>query len=228
MTEWLGPLPASNFMVGRLGNPVALIVDHWMAGSFASALARFQNPASQVSAHYLIGTDGRIAQVVNDDDTAFHAGDFSVNLLSIGIEHEAGPSLAPSDALYAASVRLHRELAARHDIDLAVGTTVKPHRSVVPTQCPGTLDLERIVKEATMPDSPSYAGQSADLSLIVGEVGMVSGIWTYPSGNRFVQRKVYGLRPGRFIYTIHPQVDPDADPTEDLSAQPAIFVVDVR
>nr|WP_072774986.1 N-acetylmuramoyl-L-alanine amidase [Desulfitobacterium chlororespirans] len=33
-----------------------------------------QNPASQVSSHYLVLKDGRILQLVKDEDTAWHAG----------------------------------------------------------------------------------------------------------------------------------------------------------
>lgn len=150
--EWRGPVPASNYTVGRGGKSVELIVDHWTVVMFEGAIRRFKNPASVLSAHYVIGSDGRIAQLVREDDTAYHAGVFSVNERSIGIEHEAGPAMPPSDALYAASARLHAEIAARHGMTLEVGATVIPHRAVVPTECPGTLDLDRIVREALEED----------------------------------------------------------------------------
>jgi N-acetylmuramoyl-L-alanine amidase len=150
--QWRGPVPASNHAVGRGGNSVELIVDHWTVVMYEGAIRRFKDPASILSAHYVIGTDGRIAQLVSEDDTAYHAGVFSVNQRSIGIEHEAGPAMPPSEALYAASARLHADIANRHGLTLAVGTTVLPHQAIVPTECPGTLDLERIVREATEED----------------------------------------------------------------------------
>lgn len=150
--EWRGPVPDSNHHAGRGGQGVELIVDHWTVVTLEGAVRRFRDPASILSAHYVIGSDGRIVQLVGEDDTAFHAGNYSVNQRSIGIEHEAGPGMPPTDALYAASARLHAEIAARHGLDLAVGETVFPHRAVVPTECPGTLDLERIVREATEED----------------------------------------------------------------------------
>ena len=146
--EWLGPLPESNYSETRFGSPVTLIIDHWMNSTFDSALAHFRNPAAKVSAHFLVGRDGRIGQVVSLNDTAYHSGNFDKNTLSIGIEHEASPTMAPTDALYAASAWLHRMLATQFDLTLEVGATVLPHRSIVPTQCPGTLDLDRIVREA--------------------------------------------------------------------------------
>ena len=150
--QWRGPVPASNYTVGRDGSSVELIVDHWTVVMFEGAIRRFLNPASILSAHYVIGSDGRIAQLVTEDDTAYHAGVFSVNQRSIGIEHEAGPAMPPSDALYAASAQLHAEIASRHGLALEVGTTVLPHHAIVPTECPGTLDLDRIVREALEED----------------------------------------------------------------------------
>jgi N-acetyl-anhydromuramyl-L-alanine amidase AmpD len=150
--QWRGPIPSSNYTVGRGGNSVDFIVDHWTVVMDEGAIRRFKDPASILSAHYVIGSDGRIAQLVSEDDTAYHSGVFSVNLRSIGIEHEAGPAMSPSDALYAASARLHAEIASRRGLTLAVGAAVLPHRAIVPTECPGTLDLERIVREATEED----------------------------------------------------------------------------
>ena len=150
--QWRGPVPASNHAVGRGGSSVELIVDHWTVVMFEGAIRRFKDPASILSAHYVIGADGRIAQLVSEDDTAYHAGVFSVNQRSIGIEHEAGPAMPPTAALYEASARLHADIASRYGLALAVGTTVLPHHAIVPTECPGTLDLERIVREALEED----------------------------------------------------------------------------
>jgi N-acetyl-anhydromuramyl-L-alanine amidase AmpD len=150
--QWRGPVPASNHTVGRDGNSVELIVDHWTVVMFEGAIRRFKDPASILSAHYVIGSDGRIAQLVSEDDTAYHAGVFSVNQRSIGIEHEAGPAMPPTDALYTASARLHADIASRYGLTLEVGATVLPHHAIVPTECPGTLDLDRIVREATEED----------------------------------------------------------------------------
>ena len=149
---WRGPIPESNLTVGREGNAVELIVDHWTVVMFEGAIRRFKDPASRLSAHYVIGQDGRVAQLVSEGDTAYHAGKFDVNLRSIGIEHEASPMMAPTDALYAASAQLHREIAARHGLTLKVGSTVLPHHAIVPTECPGTLDLDRIVRDALEED----------------------------------------------------------------------------
>jgi N-acetylmuramoyl-L-alanine amidase len=57
-----------------------------------SALARLCDPASQVSAHYMVEEDGRIFQIVPEDKRAWQAGrswwqgDEDLNSRSIGIE----------------------------------------------------------------------------------------------------------------------------------------------
>lgn len=177
--EWVGPAAVTNFAPGRQGNPMSVIVDHWTAGSYESALARFRTPVADprqaASAHYIVRSDGRVAQVVLDEDTAYHAGAFSVNLVSIGIEHEASPTLPPTPALYAASSWLHARLAEKHGFDLIVGVTVRPHRDIVPTACPGTLDLNRIVEgvEDLMFTEEDRDRQKRILELLEAREGLV-------------------------------------------------------
>jgi N-acetylmuramoyl-L-alanine amidase-like protein/LysM domain-containing protein len=82
----------------------------------------FGRPSSGVSAHYLVNSpDGRITQLVPTRDIAFHAGNYWVNSHSIGIEHvgllDQGPRWY-TDAVYQASARLVRSLAARYHIPL--------------------------------------------------------------------------------------------------------------
>lgn len=75
---------------------------------------------------------------------------------------------------------------------------------------------------------PQRIGQSADLDLKVGEVGMVQAIYHWPDGRRrAIVRKVWSHTTGRFIFTVLPPVDPDADETIHLDAEPTYFVVDV-
>lgn len=72
--------------------------------SAEAALARLCDPASEVSAHYLIAGDGRVWQMVREDARAWHAGAGAwgavtdVNSRSIGIELDNGgahPFAAP-------------------------------------------------------------------------------------------------------------------------------------
>ncbi len=73
--------------------------------NISSPISWFKNPAAKVSAHYVIGQDGEIVQMVAHNDVAWHAG--SANGTSIGIEHVANTKgLNPTPAQMCASAAL--------------------------------------------------------------------------------------------------------------------------
>ncbi|MFR0354305.1 N-acetylmuramoyl-L-alanine amidase [Streptomyces sediminimaris] len=88
--EWQ---PASTSNYTRSNRPTAYPIDyvviHVTQETYADALSIFQNPAKQVSIHYLVrSADGHVAQCVRESDIAWHAGNWDYNTRSIGIEHE--------------------------------------------------------------------------------------------------------------------------------------------
>lgn len=94
--------------------------------------------------------------------------------------------------------------------------------SVVADHWPG------VDKEAVM--TPEFIGQSAPIVVLKpGEVGTISGIWDWGGtiGRRTISRKVYGRKVGSRPDTLRPPAEPDADWTQDLDAQPALFIVTV-
>ncbi|MFD1828332.1 MULTISPECIES: peptidoglycan-binding protein [Streptomyces] len=107
---------SSNYTPGRSA-PITHVVVHVTQGSYAGSISWFQNPDSDVSAHYVIRSrDGEVTQTVRDRDTAWHAR--SGNAYSIGIEHEGyvdDPSWF-TDAMYRSSAALTRHLCDRHGI----------------------------------------------------------------------------------------------------------------
>ncbi|MET8320587.1 N-acetylmuramoyl-L-alanine amidase [Micromonospora sp. NPDC005189] len=115
------PASTSNYTVAsRPGShPVTRIVIHMTQGSYASAVSWFQNPAAQASAHYTFrSSDGAVTQSVRDKDIAWHAGNWTYNTGSIGIEHEGyvdNPAWF-TDAMYRASAVLTRSLATKYGI----------------------------------------------------------------------------------------------------------------
>lgn len=88
LAEWI-PSPNHNAR-----HPQMVVIHHTVEDTFEGALKvlRTQNSGGPVSSHYLIGKDGRLAQLVSDDDRAYHAGGgiwgpyHDLNSLSIGIE----------------------------------------------------------------------------------------------------------------------------------------------
>ncbi|USQ83616.1 N-acetylmuramoyl-L-alanine amidase [Streptomyces phaeoluteigriseus] len=97
---------------------VDMVVIHVTQGSLASAVQVFQDPAHRAAAHYIVGKDGGITQMIRELDVAYHAGNRSYNERSIGIEHE-GFVDRPKDftaAMYAASARLTAGICRRYGI----------------------------------------------------------------------------------------------------------------
>jgi len=140
------PANSNNFEKGRRNNNINLVVLHWIVGTLESIDATFADPKRFASAHYGIG-DGEIHQYVKDEDTAFHAGVFDINLKSIGIEHEGSPNLPITDATYQTSAQFVEELCRKYRIPLD-RDHIKGHKEFKATQCPGTLDIDRIIREA--------------------------------------------------------------------------------
>ncbi len=107
------------------GLDIRYIVVHDTETSYQEAIDIFVNPLSYVSAHYVIrASDGDITQMVPTKDVAYQAGNWYINTHSIGIEHEGHAREGAawySEAMYRASARLVRYLAAKYGIPLDRG-----------------------------------------------------------------------------------------------------------
>lgn len=135
MATWIG---SPNFSAGR-SQPISKVIVHWIVGNLAAADAVFRNPGSQVSAHYGV-EDGTIHAYVDEKNTAWHAR--QANPFSIGIEHSAAPGRPATEATYQTSGRLIAEICKRYGLDPNIA--VEPHNKYVATQCPGTMDLNKL------------------------------------------------------------------------------------
>lgn len=115
----------------RNGTPVDMLVLHYTdTPDTATALDLLTDPATKVSAHYLVDIDGRVYALVPEDRRAWHAGVASwrgvtdINACSIGIElqnrgHSSAGSNGPEpypDVQIAALIRLVQDIRRRHDI----------------------------------------------------------------------------------------------------------------
>ncbi|MFF8591832.1 N-acetylmuramoyl-L-alanine amidase [Streptomyces sp. NPDC015220] len=104
------------------GNEINYIVLHDTEGSYDASLGVFQNSTSYASTHYLIrASDGLVTQVVQNKDEAWHAGNKSMNMHSIGIEHEGYAIKDGSwytEPEYESSATLVKYLAKKYGIPL--------------------------------------------------------------------------------------------------------------
>ncbi len=128
-----------NFSNGRQGKGKLGFIIHWIVGNLASADATFQNRSRNTSAHFGI-EDNEVHQYVSVENTAYHAGNWNVNLTTVGIEHSAQPGRDASDATYETSAQLIAKVIREN----SVGNNLRKHSAIVATACPGTVDLNRI------------------------------------------------------------------------------------
>jgi N-acetyl-anhydromuramyl-L-alanine amidase AmpD len=112
--EYLGPGP--NFTVGhRKPTQIRFIVIHVTEGSYWGTISWLRNPLARASANFVVSRAGAIAELVPPRDIAWHAGNWRVNTLSVGIEH-VGVTDDPAGFTtpeYRASARLAAFLARR-------------------------------------------------------------------------------------------------------------------
>lgn len=115
----LEPASSANYTSSDRGlGDINRIVIHVAQGGFASTYQWFKNPAAQASAHYVVSSSGRIAQMVPERDIAWHAGNWDYNLTSIGIEHAGYTNVTHfPDAQYRASAHLAASIARRYLIE---------------------------------------------------------------------------------------------------------------
>lgn len=156
---------------------VSLVVIHHTSNSAAEAALRtLTDPQSEVSAHYLVTREGRIVQLVDERERAWHAGRSrwgaitDVNSASIGIELDNNGSEPYGDALMSALYRLLADLRDRHQLapqafvghaDVAPGRKVDPS-GLFPWR---TLALRGFGVWCDPPYPPSPAGFDVALGL---------------------------------------------------------------
>jgi len=117
--------PSPNFNERR-APPDILVLHYTGMRTGQEALARLRDPASEVSAHYLVEEDGRVFSLVPEERRAWHAGrgvwqaETDINAASIGIEivnpgHEFGYRAFP-DAQVQAVIDLTSDIRSRWSI----------------------------------------------------------------------------------------------------------------
>lgn len=120
---------------------IEYIVVHWVGNANTSAIANrnyFENlkdtHSTYASSHYIIGLNGEIIRCIPDDEVAFHAGSYSMNRKSIGIE-DCHPDWEGkfNDNTYNSLVELCASLCKQYGIDI---NHVIRHYDVTGKCCP--------------------------------------------------------------------------------------------
>lgn len=120
-----------------LRKPNFVILHHTSDDTAASTLRTLTDPVRSVSAHYLIGRDGAIIQLVDERARAWHAGeskwgaDTDLNSASLGIELDNNGHEPFSDAQISSLLRLLADITERYHIPAA---NILGHADVAPTR----------------------------------------------------------------------------------------------
>ncbi|WP_239076918.1 N-acetylmuramoyl-L-alanine amidase [Actinocatenispora rupis] len=101
---------------------IQYLVIHDNEGYYNGTISWFQNPRAYAAANYeLRSSDGHITQMIENKDLAWQAGNWYINMHSIGIEHEGFAATGATwytEAMYRQSAKLVRYLAGRYGIPL--------------------------------------------------------------------------------------------------------------
>jgi N-acetylmuramoyl-L-alanine amidase len=128
---------------------IDLVVIHIAEGSYSGTISWFKKQRAKASAHYVVGGKGKVAQCVRDEDIAWHAGNWTYNRRSIGIEHAGFASDRDAwEGKYPTSAKLSAFLSRRYGIPVDRDHFVL-HRNVpgVTKSCPGPhFDYDRYVR----------------------------------------------------------------------------------
>lgn len=126
---------------GEKQNQIEYIVVHWVGNAGSSAIANrnyFENlkntHKTYASSHYIIGLNGEIIRCIPDDEVAFHAGSYSMNRKSIGIE-DCHPDWGGkfNDNTYNSLIELCANLCKQYNINV---NNIIRHFDVTGKSCP--------------------------------------------------------------------------------------------
>lgn len=105
---------------GSGGPKLRYIVIHDTEGTYDGSVALAQDPTYLAWNYTVRSSDGHIAQHLNPKDVGWHAGNWYINMHSIGVEHEgkAGNGAWFTEAMYENSATLVKYLAKKYGIPL--------------------------------------------------------------------------------------------------------------
>lgn len=182
---------------GARHNSISKITIHHMAGNLSIETCGnvFLNPNRQASSNYGIGSDGRIACYVDEENHPWTSANWENDDRAITIEvanSETGGDWPISQEAYASLIRLCADICNRYGIypyyDGTPSATLTEHCMFVATNCPGpTIHIMQVnhviendIKAAmaggtvsTPKPTPSVSGDVEDLArrTIAGEFG---------------------------------------------------------
>lgn len=151
------PAAAGNYTKGRNGHKIKKITLHHMAGILTALICGriFQAIGRKCSAHYGIGSDGKVGQYVDEANIAYSDGNWNSNCESISIEvanSKRGGQWPVSKKSIELAIKLVADIAKRNNFGkLVAGKNLTWHSMYANTACPGSYlrsQIEYIAQEA--------------------------------------------------------------------------------
>jgi len=160
------PAHTSNYTKGRAGAKIdEIIVHHAASTSFDSIAAVFSRADRDGSAHYGVGQNQNVDKYVDEQNIAWHCGNWGHNKRSVGIENvnsSGAPNWNVADSTFNTLVELCTDIVKRNGIGkLVVGKNLHGHKDVSdrPTACPFALHSK--LQELANRVNKAVAGNSA-------------------------------------------------------------------
>lgn len=195
------------------GLDIRYIVIHDTEVDYNTTLNIFQNPLNYASAQYVVrASDGFVAQMVQNKNVAWQAGNWYVNAHSIGIEHE-GVAIEGatwySEQMYRASARLTRYLAEKYNIPLDRAHIVGHDN--VPGPTPGTQagmhwdpgpfwDWDRYMQLLGAPINPDQRDRDSNIVTIDPNFKTNQPVMTYCYDAEVNDCRLVPQQPSNFVY----------------------------
>ena len=150
-----------HYTPGRGGQRIKYIVRHHNAGILTIDGCWEVWQTREASAHYQVENSGRIGQLVNDSDTAWHAANQLRNQQSIGIEHAncggANQDWPISDTVIKQGARLAAALCRYYNLGRPeYGKNIRDHKETGQTGCPYHLAYGGKYHQASMDEAQRF------------------------------------------------------------------------
>lgn len=133
-----------HYSTGRFGQSISKIVIHHNVGNLTTEAIYSTWQTRAASAHYQVEANGTVGQLVLDSNTAWHAGNWTINTQSIGIEHadykDGNGQWRMTEATINSGARLVAALCLQYSLGRPQwGVNVAGHNECVSTECPASL-----------------------------------------------------------------------------------------
>jgi N-acetyl-anhydromuramyl-L-alanine amidase AmpD len=141
--EWIPTSCTNKCQTNRGGAPIDYVIIHDTEGGWDASVATLQNDPNK-SVHYIIGTDGRLAQFIPESYLSWNCGNSFYNARSISIEHVGYATKPFTEKQYAKSAQLVASIAARHGVPIdrkhVIGHDQVPDGGVIAASSPPCPD----------------------------------------------------------------------------------------